>query len=227
MIKRGYYDEITWTDDPTIFPKVTALINEVRNNVDEHGGWDFGADVDHVGRGTALNWDLYGFGNDVHTGQFLAVIQVRHYYKRSRRAWPNVRKSYFLIGKNEDGTAFAHPVSAQAVHYAIRNCLDVVKHVQDWIFGGDYAAMKRQGDLALIPLKRAPKGEKVETEAMILENSHRIEADEFRINGVLYAKNPRMTHLPGTHPPIQHTGWCKVIVGRRGRFWNFASPTFD
>ena len=144
----------------------------------------------------------------------------------SGRRWNQVRKNYFLIGANEDGTAFAHPVSANVVHAAIRAGRDVIGPLQDWIFGADYAQVRRQGDLALIPLRRAC-GERTPLRSMVLEDSHALEASEIRLGagGVVYAKDPPLIHLPGAHPTVGAAGWHKIVTGRRAPFWKFAAPT--
>jgi len=196
--------------------------------VDEHGAWDFGCEFDDKGRGSALNWDLYGFGRDIHSKRLLIVVQIRQFIRRYRNGFGTVRKSYFLIGRNEDNTAFAHSVESRVIHSAINTGRDVVKAVQDWIFQCDYKKVIRQGDLALIPVR------KVNTEATIiegnihvLEDSHQLTASDIRKNGVLYAFNPSLVHLPGTHPAVSAKGWYKVVVGKRASHWDFAAPTID
>jgi len=230
-ITRGNYNEIVWSSIPPRTRKIIQnLVNAASNaaKIDEHGSWDFGAEFDNKGRGISLNWDVYGYGKDIHTGRFLAVIQVRQFVRARKNYYPSIRKSYFLIGRNEDNSVFAHPVPARTVQYAARNGRNVILAVQNWIFGGDYRRMIRQGDLAIIPLSRPPRqAEKLPANEMVLEDSHKIQADEIRLNGNLYARNPSLTHIPGTHPHISATGWCKIIVGKRSRFWDFAAPTID
>ena len=229
--QRGSYGEIPMHSlDAETRERVAALVADAASasKVDEHGSWEFGITrLNRRGtRWAALKWDLYGYGTDAHSGAPLAVIQVRQAV--SGRRWTQVRKNYYLIGTNEDGTAFAHPVHANVVHAAIRAGQDVVKSVQDWVFGGDYAQMLRQGDLALIPLRRA-QGERTPLQTMLIEDSHALEASEIRFGGggVVYAKDPRLVHTPGAHPPVAADGWHKVVSGRRAAFWRFAAPTVD
>lgn len=229
-ITRGSYDEINMSSlDAKTASAVRNLVNAAGSaaKIDEHGSWDFGTAFDRKGRGQALNWDLYGVGNDVHAGTLLIVIQVRQFERRYKNGYGNVRKNYFLVGTNEDGSAFAHPVSAHVVRTAIRLERDVVKACQDWIFGGDYARMIRHGDLALVPLSKRPAAEIVATERMVLEDSHEVTATQFRQNGHLYVQNPTLVHLPGTHPTVSGEGWYRVVVGSRADFWRFAAPTKD
>ena len=229
--QRGSYGEIPiYTLDAETRKRVAALVEAAAGaaKVDEHGTWSFG--ITRLNRrGTrwqALNWDLYGYGTDVHSGELLVVVQVRQAV--AGRRWTRIRKNYYLIGQNEDGSTFAHPVSAMCVHHAIRAGRDVLRAVQDWIFGCDYAQLLRQGDLALIPLRRAA-GERTPLRSMVLEDSHALEASEIRFGagGVVYAKNPRLVHLPGAHPRVEATGWHKIVSGRRAPFWRFAAPTVD
>jgi hypothetical protein len=229
--QRGSYGEIPiYHLDTETRKRISALVADAAEaaKVDEHGTWDFGiARLNRRGtRWQALNWDLYAYGTDVHSGVLLAVIQVRQAV--SSRRWTQVRKNYYLIGTNEDGTTFAHPVSANVIHAAIRTGKDVVRAVQDWIFGGDYGRMLRQGDLGLIPLRRA-QGECTPHRSMVLEDSHELQATAIRLgaDGVVYAKDPLLVHLPGTHPRVEASGWHKIVVGRRAPFWRFAAPTVD
>lgn len=230
-VTRGNYGEIDMQSLTERTRKIVKnLVDEISNveKVDEHGSWDFGAEFDSKSRGTALNWDLYAVGRDAKNQRTLAVIQVRQYHKRSTRSFARVRKNYFLCGRNEDGTAFAHPVSAHVVRRAVNDDVDVIQRVQRWIFDGtEYADVVRQGDLALVPLQRAPAGEELDAATVTLEESHILVADRIKLNGSLYALNPRLEHIPGTHPEVDGSGWYKIVIGQRSDFWNFAAPTID
>lgn len=228
--QRDAYNAIVFrTLDSVDQNAIRDLVNaaSTADKIDEHGGWDFGIEKLTRKRSRALNWDLYGYGHDCHSGQLLAVIQVREWTEGNR--FNTVRKSYFLLGRNEDQTTFAHPVSANVVHAAIRRDADVVQSVQNWIFGGNYCAMIRHGDLALIPLATRPartKGQLRKT--AVLEGSHELRATQIAdVDGRIYAKNPALRHLPGVHPDVAATGWHRVIVGKRASYWNFAAPTID
>jgi len=228
--QRGSYGEIPlYALDTETRERVSALVADAAGaaKIDEHGNWEFGIErLNRRGtRWASLNWDLYGYGVDAHSGAPLAVVQIRQAV--SGRRWTRIRKNYYLIGQNEDGSTFAHPVSAMCVHHAIRAGRDVLRAVQDWIFGADYAQLLRQGDIALIPLRRAA-GERTPLQMMLLEDSHELHASEIRLGpGAVYAKDPRLTHLPGAHPRVEATGWHKIVSGRRAPFWRFAPPTVD
>lgn len=227
-MKRGTWNEITdYSDTEFNATDVAALLRDAAaaDKIDEHGSWAFGRKFDHKGRGEALNCDLYGIGRDVHDNGLLLVVQIRQYRKQYTDWYPSIRKNYFLVGRNEDGTAFTHPVSANVVHAAIRADRDVCLACQNWIFGGDYAAMRRQGDIALVWLPRRPGAERLAQREITLLNSHLLQAVELRQDGHLYACNPHMTHLPGTHAQVTAEGWYRVVIGVRADFWRFAAPT--
>jgi len=229
---RGRYGEIPMHSlDAATRAQVAALVEAAAGaaKTDEHGSWEFGVTrLNRRGtRWAALNWDLYAHGHDAHSGRLLVVVQIRQAV--SGRRWTRIRKNYFLVGTNEDGSTFAHPVSANVIHAAIRGGRDVVKATQDWIFGCDYAQLLRQGDIALIPLRRAC-GERTPLTTMLLEDSHELQASEIRLgggDGAVYAKDPRLVHTPGAHPTVTATGWHKIVSGRRAPFWKFAAPTVD
>lgn len=228
--KRGYWDEIlvrSLSDE--MRQAVTELVTAAGNQggVDEHGSWDFSARFDRKGRGAAINWDLYAVGNDMHDGRLLIVIQMRQYRQERKNRFGAVRKNYFLLGTNEDGSAFAHPVVANVVRRAINDERDPILACQNWIFGGDYGRMIRHGDLALVPVAKTPAAPAVETTHLVLEDSHELTAKAIRQNGHVYALDPVLVHLPGTHPTVSADGWHRIVVGQRGRFWSFAKPTVD
>ena len=230
-IQRNYFNAIVLSSvDAETRSAVRKLVEDASNaaKVDEHGSWDFGIDSNRKrSRWTALNWDLYGFGNDLHSGKLLIVIQIRR-SSTERGRYVNVRKNYFLVGTNEDDSTFAHPVESVVVHAAIRKGKDVILAVQDWIFGGDYAGMLRQGDLALIPMRRRPaKDSRIAKRTMTIEGSHELKASSIWHNGGLYAKDPTLTHTPGTHSVVAAQGIYKIVVGNRANFWQFAAPTVD
>lgn len=231
-IKRSTYDEIVLSSlDPELQQQVVDLVNRAASadKVDEHGSWNFDAAFDKKGRGQAINWDLYGVGYDVHSVQLLIVVQVRQYSKAHKNWFPRIRKNYFLVGTNEDGTTFAHAVSHAPIFAAIRAERDVVQAVQNWIFGGDYAGMIRHGDLALLPLKARPAGSKGQLRKhAVLEDSHELSATQIAIvEDRVYAKNPSLHHLPGTHSDVSAKGWYRIMIGTRAKFWKFAAPTID
>jgi len=230
-ILRGTYNEIPLSRlTPETQEQVRLLVAAAghASKVDEHGSWDFGIESNKKGRVESLNWDLYGLGNDVHSGKFLAIIQIRRFYRHKSSYYPEIRKNYFL-GHNEDNSVFAHSVESAVIHSAIRRGADPILACQNWIFGTDYAKVLRQGDLALIPCSKRPSAPRIAKRTALIEKSHQLKANILRQAGdQLYAKNPYLVHQPGTHPEVQgENRWYKVAVGQRADFWHFAAPTVD
>ena len=219
---------------PAIVKQVNNLFRLVKNSekIDEHGNWNFG--IEEWGKGfVSLNYSFYGISKDFHSRRLLVVVQIRQCSQRKTGHFKNVKKSYFLIGRNEDNTGFAHPVSANVVHSAINKGKDVCKACQDWIFGYDYRYVLRQGDVSLVPLKTKAILSGIQSQFNIRfncdkEGSHICTAEELKKKENIYVKNPSLIHLPGTHPNFENLkGWFKVVLGKRGRFHDFAVPTID
>lgn len=232
--KRDTYNAIVLNTLPQEVQKeVNKLVQNAANaqKIDEHGNWDFSATFDNKGRGSALNWDLYAIGNDHFSGELLIIVQVRQYVKRRKNYFPEIRKSYFLIGTNEDATTFAHPVESRVIHSAIKRDDDVIASVQRWIFGCEYAKVIRQGDLCLIPTTKPSANVALisDEKVLILQDSHCLKASEIRRGLGIFAKSPELFHLPKTHPDVRGLGgsWYKIVVGRRADFYSFAAPTID
>jgi len=197
---------------------------------DEHGGWVTRCDFDDKGRGEAINVDVYGLDDT----QKLYVIQVRQFIRQNKNWYPQVRKSYFLIGYNENGNPFAHSIPAATVHAAIKRDPSPdspVKAAQAWIWKineDQLPHILRNGDVALIPATKVPRNNiTIETGMKRIVDSHWIYSKEIRINGATYALNPTLRHLKGQHPTQKGKGWYKIMVADRASFHDFARPTID
>jgi len=84
-------------------------------------------------------------------GEGLALVAVTRttVYPPSSRWRPSSATSKFLVGRNEAGTYFAHPVSPRC---------NSVESALDWIWGGKAAdIIQRQGDIALISGNGGPR----------------------------------------------------------------------
>jgi len=234
---RDLYNAIQLSSLPQRTQKMVE--NLVKNasqaeKIDEHGGWKFGSEFELNGKekpeGWALNWDLYGVARDCHSRKTLAVIQIREFYRRKAGYYARIRKNYFLLGRNEDGSAFAHPITSRPIHAAIHAARCPVKAAQDWIFGTDYRRVLRQGDMALLPKKPRGRGREISRGTIRVdgEGSHLLNADRFLVQGErIFALNPTMRHTRGVHPLIRGLGWFHVLIGRRADSWSFAQPTID
>lgn len=229
-VARGEYGEILMSTLSAVTKKqVTNLFDlaSKAEKVDEHGVWEFGAEFDKKGRGHSTNWDLYAIGRDRFSKRLLIVVQIRRWEKQYKNGYPNIRKSYFLLGRNEDETVFAHPVESRVIHSAIKREADIIHAVQSWIFGKDYSFVIRQGDIAMVPVSRPANEAKDKGTTLLIQDSHSLVADEIKTATHLYAKNPALHHVPETHPDVSGTGWYKIVVGQRASFWDFAAPTID
>lgn len=234
--KKSYY--FASADDPRYgklatprdIPVITAwnatkkLIDKMAKYSDSHGWAGIGmAEFDSKGRGAAINWDLYGYGKDYHDKRFLAVIQVREWAKRYKNGWASIHKNYYLIGTNEDGTVFAHPVPSGVVRSAIRLGKNVVLSVQTWMFERDYRKIIRQGDLGFYQVRKV-MGDPIGGGISIME-SHHVYGSIFKYGQRNYVINPVVTHA--THDKLDLKGSYAVYPARRADYWDFAIPTAD
>ena len=154
---------------------------------------------------------------------------------RYANGYANIRKNYFMIGYNENGNPFAHPISAHMVHAAIKkdDSVDyVVRAARAWIWGikpEQLGTILRNGDVAMIPVKSVPKKNvEIRTGMEKIIDSHYIYSREIRFNGKkIYAYNPTLRHMKRQHPTQKGIGWYKIMVGNRADYHEFARPTAD
>lgn len=153
---------------------------------DEHGGT----------RGDHMRTHIYDYvspwegsaGAPYHDmGEGLAIVNVTRtrVYAKSSKWRPSTNETTFLVGKNEAGTYFAHPVP--------RNISGVADACQ-WIWNGSAdRIIARQGDIALI-WGNGPK-------LPALPGGHRVEGDQ-----IVHDTHPSI--------PLPSKGQ-RIIVGRR------------
>lgn len=193
------------------------------------------ADFDRARRGDAVNHALYGYDGD----RGLAVFQVRHFYRRSRHGYANVRKAYFLVGFTETGAPFRHPVSAHTIRAAVRGAAspaEVVRVAERWIFRvtpAQHARSVRQGDILMFPARGrpAPAAEPIGRRLLLLD-SHELRAHEIvrGTDGEVWAYDPTIYHLKDQHIPLYAPdvdGWWIVRPGREGTTYDFAERLGD
>lgn len=102
-------------------------------------------------------------------GEGLAVVCVtrKRVYARSSHWFPSYARTYYLVGKNEAGTYFAHPVPP------VNSVFDAIQ----WIWNGQAERIiQRQGDIALIwgagrKIPVLPPGHRV-VNGQIIHDSH-------------------------------------------------------
>lgn len=240
-ISRGKYGELIAVlngDHRTKYARAWNAVNKIckeldSSNSDEHGAWTTGAAFDRKGRGSAINLDIYGV--DIVDGQYLGVVQVRQFERRYKNGWGNIRKNYFLVGRNENGGPFAHPVPAQVIRRTGDSPESPVTAARSWIFDcpkNKLPLIKRHGDVAAIPV-RCPRGEQYwsQTHGIQLIDEHYLIANQAcSQDGRLYVKDFHLYHGKRQHPDVnaaEREGWFRIQVGRRSDFWSFSKPTAD
>ncbi|GAA2884314.1 hypothetical protein GGQ99_005130 [Aminobacter niigataensis] len=230
--QRGYYGEIsrielaggTILSAAEIVRKFSAALP------------DTFASFDRKMRGDSLNLDLYGYDPE----QDVAVIQIRHFFKRYAKGFANVHKDYVLAGRNEEtGQFFRHPVSAHAVHAAIRkdgvNPVAVIRAAQRWMWDvtdKQLATGIRQGDILIVPAKGRPaNGETIEADIVLVGGTHEVHASAFCRDkkGVVYAHGPTVRHTKAQHLTTYGDGdfWHSIRVGREAATWEWGKRLGD
>ena len=187
---------------------------------------------------TAFNVDVYGF--DEQSG--LVVVQARYAWKRGRYGYTNVHKDYYLIGHNEDGSVFSHPVPSPR---RSRRAMDgppenTVRWCRARIWDCDEDDLDhiiRQGDVALVPVQHLPaEAEPIEARTVVIRESHRVRAEQiYRVvsddGRATYYTTGRVSlvHLRHQHPTVQvrKGGIFRVTAGRRIPVWGFTTPSAD
>jgi hypothetical protein len=141
--------------------------------------------LDYVGPWESHKAPYHDMGSD---GLGLVAVERTRVYARSSKWRPSSVTTYFLVGRNESGTYFSHPVSP--------NCKTVEEAVQ-WIWNGmAYKIIQRQGDIALVGASTGPKM------PHRLPWGHKIKGDMI---------------IHETHPdlPLPKNPGERIIVGRR------------
>lgn len=227
--------------------EVRAVLDDL-NRPDEHGAWTTGCEFDSKKRGEAVNVDVYDIGYDrtfvPRRGepQLLAVVQVRQFSRHTaRQHFPTIHKDYYLVGRNENGRPFAHPVHS-SVRRGAQEAMtgELVARAQAWIFGvpvSRLSELRRQGDVALVPLKRAPSlnghSQRLESFPHTVADSHQIISAERAAllppsqGSKLVDTGLLLRHAKRQHRQVKSLGWAAVVVGRRAETWGFSRPTAD
>ena len=214
--QRGFYGEYD------VYP---AWVRELVSDAERGGCWSSGFDGDSD-RYEAINADVYGWSER----DGLALVQVRQVRKRRRRDYVEVRKSYLLVGRNEDGTVFGHGVPSPRRSSAAMASPEAAVR---WILAqhvwrcaeDDLDDIVRQGDVALIPIRRMPgEVQPIDGGMITLRGSHAVRGDLYRTReGCLYARGiVVMDHMPGEHKHVRtKKGLWQIRVGRREALWGF------
>lgn len=198
--------------------------------IDDLNGTSFevGIESDSKKRGSAVNVTV--MDHDETLGLF--VLQVRQSTFHPRR-YTEVHKDYFLCGRNENGNAFAHPVSVIATNARVQVALC---RIWDCV-PSQLPRIVRQGDVALIP-ERSLTFQEVDASEIreFAVGSHIIRAGAvYTARGddprVFVAASITIRHDKSQHPAVEtklaaHKLY-RVQLGVRANTWGFAHPTAD
>lgn len=182
-------------------------------------------------RGVAINVDVYS----IDESRQLAVVQVRQCIFHEKR-YNEVRKNYFLIGRNENGNAFAHPVETIARNKnALKTAEGGVCLALSRIWACDPEDVDdiiRNGDVAFIPVKSSAlkNAERVNDNYLLFGESHVLSSPEiYKVGKIYYVKGQaKIMHKKGQHPTARvKSGVWRVQEGIRGSQWDFSRATAD
>lgn len=208
-VERGRYNEIIRYYDAEGVAVSASKIVDIFESVLPETFVEF----DKKMRGDSLNLDLYGYDAE----QGVAIIQIRHFYKRYAKGFANIHKDYVLVGQNEiTNEFFRHPVSPHAIHAAIRkNPSDpkaAVRAAQRWMWkvtDKQLDASIRQGDVLMVPSKRpSDKYVRVDEVTAVVGGSHEVRSTELFVRTEdgeiidVVAWCPTVVHTKGQHDPI-------------------------
>lgn len=216
-----------------------AIINapawalELIQAAERAGAWTTGIESDRRHHGTSINVDLYSYDE----ARGLVVVQVRQCQFRPDR-YNKVRKDYYLVGRNENGTAFAHPVDSVARSRRTFGSAEagvLIALARLWACDEeDLDEIVRNGDVAFVPERRLPAGaELVGENAVTIRESHHVRAlaggQVYRAKDTYYVTGrAKIEHTKGQHPTARvRDGVWRVQAGIRASSWGFTTPTSD
>lgn len=225
---RGYYNELesypTW---------VSEIIKDL-----EGRAFTTGIEFNRKQGFEAVNYSVYGFA--IVEGQQLAILQLRRSYRRRAGYFMSVRKDYYLVGRNENGNTFAHPIENVCVRgKALDNIEGAVLKALALIWGvkvDEIGLIVRNGDMAFVPVTaRSIPADAIEILGVTLEGSHTLTPGTR--GQVLYSRSlnahfakraAKLSHDKGQHPTAAIvSGIYRVVAGARAAHWGFTRPTAD
>jgi hypothetical protein len=249
-LKRGQYDELICKNHSMLsdfyskdyaltqklvsifnpFNQVEKIIKEIeKSKTDEHG-FKRESSFDSKGRGFSINIDIYDIDEKGQNGSPLAIIQTRLWNKATRNGYARILKNYFLIGRNENGVAFAHPIPSVR-KWNIEKMGDGVKKAMEWIFDTkEIEKIKRNGDTCLIELENIneKKYEVVQENKLNIIDSHFVEAEKIlKKDDVIIIFNGVLFHEKNQHPAQITKKYAVIKIGRRYETHDFSRATKD
>jgi len=232
VAERGYYGEvlkITCGDGKVV--RADEIISNFKQALPETF-----VEFDKAMRGDSLNLDLYGYDPE----QDVAIIQIRHFFRRYRRGYANIHKDYVMVGRNEiTNELFRHPVSAHSIHAAIRkdenDPVAPIRAAQRWMWGVTEKQLEkgiRQGDILIVPAKGKPaNAEMIEADTVLVGGTHEVHATEFCKDrkGIVFAFAPTVRHTKGQHLAAYGDGdfWHSIRVAREADTWEWGARLGD
>lgn len=209
VVERGHYNEVVrYHDADGVAVSASKIVNIFETVLPETF-----VEFDKKMRGDSLNLDLYGYDAE----QGVAIIQIRHFYKRYAKGYANIHKDYVLVGQNEiTNEFFRHPVSPHAIHAAIRkNPSDpkaAVRAAQRWMWkvtDKQLDASIRQGDVLMVPSKKPSETYlRADVSTAVVGGSHEIRSSEMYVRTEdgeikdVVAWCPTVVHTKNQHDPI-------------------------
>ena len=208
---------------------VPTWVTDLCHEAEAHNCWTTGIASDKKQRGTAINCDVYGY---CATRQ-LAVVQVRQAIFNPKR-FTRVRKDYYLIGHNEDGSFFAHAIESPArsskAMTTPEGCVDyVLAKIWDCRVQ-DLDDILRQGDIAFVPVSKLPETAQPVEAPVVIRDTHVLNGDIWRDRtGTHYTRRGAvLKHAKNQHKAIRAKGgYYRVQEGYRAEVWGFSAPTAD
>jgi hypothetical protein len=215
-----------WRDG---YGAIASLPDRVRKLVDAvktSAGWQEGIEsLNRRGGFEARSIDVYGYDE----ARNLAVVQLRRTYRRKSNYFAYITKVYALIGL-DDGQLFSHVLENSPRRLRDldqRSPESVVQWAEKMIFGlkheSDVSLIKRQRDVALVPVKKLPKDAAPLSDAdgVTFRESHKLVGQIYRAKSGYYCvggRETRLLHTKREHGPVytKKGEVFRVVVGRRG-----------
>jgi len=210
-----------WSELQRKFKKTVAYEQKVREqeffdlavkagvNHDEHGGSGRG---DHFSlRIVDFLWKEKDLKRNFACGKYLGLVAEdrKRVYASSSKWGPTTRTNYYVVGTNENGVPFMHPVTTS---------YNLTELALQWIWSY-HEIEARHGDVAIAPAKIKIRSDfAVEPDTCAILDNHWVSGEVYRHQGCMYVRNAIIYHQKEQHPDV-HVGneWKKVIIGRRSK----------